>query len=180
MKKELIKKSKETGELQLTFWEKETHYGIVIYLLVIPTVFLFFFIKDAISGDTSRMRSELVVFGLVATLLSFLAYRMQKKRLRFTSVDTNLAKDQLTQIIELTAKEFKWTPSYVDDDVIVAKTSPGFWSGSWGEQITIIFDNGKVFINSICDPDKRSSVFSNGRNTQIIDLLVKRVKAASR
>jgi hypothetical protein len=86
----------------------------------------------------------------------------------------------LTKIIELTGEELKWRPHYIDDQAVVAKTSPEFWSGSWGEQITILFDNGEILVNSICDPDSRSSVFSNGRNTENINLLVERVKAASR
>ena len=95
-------------------------------------------------------------------------------------VDTKLDRDQLNRIIELTGEELKWMPFYVDDQIIIAKTFPGFWSGSWGEQITIMFDNGRILMNSICDPDKKSSVFSNGRNTKNINLLVERVKAASR
>lgn len=180
MKKELIEKSLQTRELQLTFWQKEGHYGLVIYLLIIPTVFLFFFIKDAANGNFDRAKPEFLVVGVIACGLSFMTYRLQRKRLKFVTVDTTLDRDQLTRIIELTGEELKWSPFYIDEQVIVAKTFPGFWSGSWGEQITIIFDNGKVLINSICDPDKRSSVFSNGRNTKNIDLLVERVKAASR
>ncbi len=180
MKRELINKSLETGELQLTLSQKEGHYGIVIALLIIPTVFLFFLIKNLITNDLDKIKPELLIFGTIASGLGFLAYRLQRKRLRFVTVDTNLDRDQLTKIIELTGEELKWAPFYIDDQVIIAKTFPGFWSGSWGEQITIMFDNGKVLINSICDPDKKSSVFSNGRNTKNISLLVERVKAASR
>ena len=180
MKKELIKKSLETGELHLTFWQREGHYGLVIYLLIIPTIFLFFFIKDVINDNFERAKPEFLVIGLIACGLSFVIYRLQKKRLKFVTIETKLDRDQLTQIIELTGEELKWRPHFIDDQVIIAKTFPGFWSGSWGEQITIIFDKGKIFVNSICDPDSRSSVFSNGRNTKNINLLVERVKAASR
>lgn len=180
MKKKLIKKSLETGELQLTLSQKEGHYAIVIAMLIIPTVFLFFLIKNLITNDFDKLKPELFIFGTIASGLGFLAYRLQRKRLRFVTVDTKLNRDQLTKIIELTGEELKWTPFYIDDQVIIAKTFPGFWSGSWGEQITIMFDNGKVLINSICDPDKASSVFSNGRNTKNVSLLIERVKAASR
>ncbi len=180
MKRELVTKSLETGELQLTFWQKEGHYGLVIYLLVIPAIFLFFLTRDLIAGDYTKMKWEILVAGLAASGLSFFVYRLQRKRLRFVTVDTALHRDQLMKIIELTGRELQWLPFYMDDQVIIAKTFPGFWSGSWGEQITIMFDNGKILINSICDPDKRSSVFSNGRNSKNINLLVERVKAASR
>jgi len=180
MKRELLKKSFETGELQLTLSQKEGHYAIVIALLIIPTVFLFFLFKNLITNDIDKIKPELIIFGTVASGLGFLAYRLQRKRLRFVTVETKLDRGQLTKIIELTGDELKWTPYYIDDQVIIAKTSPGFWSGSWGEQITILFDNGKILVNSICDPDKTSSVFSNGRNSKNISLLIERVKAASR
>ncbi|MBK7651543.1 MAG: hypothetical protein IPJ20_13565 [Flammeovirgaceae bacterium] len=180
MKKELIRKSLETGELQLTPSQKEGHYAIVIALLIIPTVFLFFLIKNLITNDSDKIKPELLIIGIIACGLGFLVYRLQKKRLRFVRVDTKLDRDQLNRIIELTGEELKWMPFYVDDQIIIAKTFPGFWSGSWGEQITIMFDNGRILMNSICDPDKKSSVFSNGRNTKNINLLVERVKAASR
>jgi hypothetical protein len=179
MKRELVTRSLETGELQLTFGQKGGHYGIVIYLLTIPAIFLFFFVKDAITGEY-KMQSELLIAGTVAIGISFLIYRFQRKRLKFVTIDTTINRDQLIKIIELTGEELQWRPFYVDDQVIVAKTFPGFWSGSWGEQITIIFDSGKLLVNSICDPDTSSSVFSNGRNSKNINLLVERVKAASR
>lgn len=179
MKRELIEKSLETGELQLTLSQKGGHYGIVIAFLIVPTVNLFFLIKALITNDFDKIRSELLVVALIAGGLGFLCYRFQRDRLRFVTVDTNLDRDQLMKIIELTGEELKWSPFYIDDRVIIAKTFPGFWSGSWGEQITIMLDNRKVMVNSICDPDRSSSMFSNGRNTRNINLLVERVKAAS-
>ncbi len=180
MKKELVEKSIATGELKLTISQKEGHYGIVIAFLIVPTVFLFFLIKNLITNELDKIRPELLIIGTIASGLGFLAYRFQRKRLRFVTVETKLNRDQLMKIIELTGKELKWAPFYIDDKVIIAKTFPRVWSGSWGEQITIMFDSGKILINSICDPNKMSSVFSNGRNSRNISSLVERVKAASR
>lgn len=180
MKKELIEKSLETRELQLTLSQKEGHYAIVIALLIIPTVFLFFLIKYLITDNIDKIKPGLLIMGTIAGGLGFIAYRLQRRRLKFVIVNTGLGRDQLKRIIDLTGEELNWIPFYADDQVIILKTFPKFWSGSWGEQITIMFDTGKVLINSICDPDKTSSVFSNGRNTKNIRLIVERVITASR
>ena len=79
MKKELIRKSLETGELQLTPSQKEGHYAIVIALLIIPTVFLFFLIKNLITNDSDKIKPELLIIGIIACGLGFLVYRLQKK-----------------------------------------------------------------------------------------------------
>ena len=61
-----------------------------------------------------------------------------------------------------TAKELNWKLITVTGDMIVAKTRFS-WS-SWGELITIVRDNQRILINSICDPGKWVSVASYGRN----------------
>jgi hypothetical protein len=65
-------------------------------------------------------------------------------------------------------------------DLFVAKTNPKWWTGSWGEMITILIDNDKVMINSICDPELRASVFSVGRNRKNVNRLIGNIITASR
>ena len=164
MDQRLIKRSKETGELQLTAGDKFSHYGIVVYLLIIPSTLIFVILKDLVLKGSANLRTEFVWIIVIAGALSFLFYRLQKKRLKLTKVDTCLTKEEIETVVEKVADELKWYPHLIDEEIIIAKTQPGFWSGSWGEQITIIFDSGRIWINSICDPDKMSSVTSNGRN----------------
>lgn len=180
MKRDLIKKSIETGELQLTFSQKEGHFGIVFYLLIIPAFFLFFYIKDTNSSNFDERKVEIPIIALVSCGISLLLYRHQKQMLKFVTVATQLDRAELNKIIETTSDQLKWKPQFMDDQVFIAKTFPGIWSGSWGEQITILFDHDKILINSICDPDNRGSLFSIGRNKKNINLFVELVKAASR
>ncbi len=159
----------------MTFWDKETHYGITVYLLIIPLTLLFFAGKDLILENKTEIKPELFYVTFFLTGLSVISYVVQKRRLKFKSIKTQLTRDQLINIIKETADKLKWTPHYIDEQVIVLKTHPSFWSGSWGEQITIIMDSDRILINSICDPDRRSSVFSNGRNSQNIETLTARI-----
>ena len=179
MKKELIKKSLETGELQLTFWQKEGHFGIVFYLLIIPAFFLFFFINDTNSSNFYERKIEIPLIVFTSCGISLLTYWHQRKMLKFVTVATKLNREELTKIIETTGEQLDWKPHFMDDQVFIAKTFPGFWSGSSGEQITVLFDNGRILINSIGNPDNRGALFSNGRNKKNINFLVEQVKAVS-
>ncbi|WP_136668314.1 hypothetical protein [Flavobacterium sp. H122] len=86
-----------------------------------------------------------------------------------------MTREELDPIIEKVAKELEWTSYVVNKKMIIAKTHPNFFSGSWGEQITILFDKNQVLVNSICDPDKRSSVVSMGRNTKNMNRLIEEI-----
>ena len=180
MTKDLIKKSLETGELQLTFWQKEGHFGIVFYVLIIPAFFLFFFIADTNSNNFDTRKFEIPIIVFVSCGVSLLIYRHQRQKLKFVTIATKLDRADLAKIIAKAGEQLEWKLHFMDDQIFIAKTFPGFWSGSWGEQVTIIFDNEKILINSICDPDNRGSFFSNGRNRRNVNLLVQEVQAASR
>lgn len=43
-------------------------------------------------------------------------------------------------------------------------TNPKLTSGSWGEQITVLIKGNRVYVNSVCDLNKRTSIVSFGRN----------------
>lgn len=180
MDKEQIKWTRETGELQLKTGDKLTHYGIVLYILLIPTCVVCFTLYDLFVKGRTNFRTELVWLIVITLALGSLFYRLQKRRLAMTKVKTNLSRTEIEKVIEGIANESKWSPYQIDDEVIIAKTHPGFWSGSWGEQITVIFDKGQILVNSICDPDNKSSVTSMGRNRRNIKQLIDRVDAASR
>ena len=164
MTEEDIIHSIEKNEVKLTFWGKIIHYGIVGYLMFIIAMIVFLQLANMGNGPEKPINEgEIWVFIVLLPVLFFI-YKLQRKRLKFKSVETNLKRKEINNIIREVALELKWTLDSVDENYIVAKTHPGFFSGSWGEQITIIFDRNKVLVNSICDPDKRSSVTSMGRN----------------
>lgn len=85
----------------------------------------------------------------------------------------------LLNIIEEVGKELKWVPNSRNEYVFKARTFPGFFSGSWGEQITILFGKNEIYINSICDLQKQGSVVSMGRNRKNMRLLLNRIREAS-
>lgn len=175
-----IDESIEKNELQLSKWGAFTHYGIVGMLLFIPTMILFLYLTDALSGPSNEFKDQLVWFIVVPVALALLFYKLQKHRLKFLVVETNLRRDELDKIIQLVSEELKWKIITTSTKIVVAKTYPRFTSGSWGEQITILFDNQRVLVNSICDLDKQSSVVSMGRNRKNMNRLIDEIVKESR
>ena len=180
MNNKQIKHSLESRELKLSNWEKLSHYGIVGFCFIIPLAFIFLHLKDYFENTPKSIKSGEIWFFTIPTLIGILFYYIQKRRLQFKEVNTSLNRTELNKIIEKVANELEWTLNLTKSKIIVAKTHPSFLSGSWGEQITILFDNKKVLVNSICDPDKKSSLVSMGRNKQNENKLIKEVEKASR
>ncbi len=180
MTKEQIKYSIETGELSLDNWQKFTHYGIVFYLLIIPAVFIFIHLKNYLFETHVPFREDMIWFLIIPPILAFLFYKLQKRKLQFKTIPNRLTREEMDLVIENVAEELEWKPSLINNKIIIAKTYPGFFSGSWGEQITILFDKKKILINSICDPDNRSSIMSMARNKQNIQRLIEEINDASR
>ena len=178
MTQEQIRYAKETGNLHLSFWDKFTHYGIVLGIGAIPLVV----VGAILINNTKHSKpvgSFLVLFAIVPSIVAVIAFILQKNRLKFEVVVTSLEQEKIEAIIEDVAKKLNWEFYKKNKEIIVAKTHPSFFSGSWGEQITILLDKNKVFVNSICDPDKRSSVTSMGRNKKNEKTLIKALKKAS-
>jgi hypothetical protein len=140
------------------------------------------YFKFYVIHSYSRVRTpqEMLNVSIPFTLVAILFYVVQYYRLRFTVIDTNLARERLYEIISRTADELEWISEINSKDLFVFKTNPKWWSGSWGEQITILLDKDRIMINSICDPDKRASVISIGRNNKNVTKLIENIKTASR
>ncbi|MBL0183887.1 MAG: hypothetical protein IPP96_17015 [Chitinophagaceae bacterium] len=180
MTEEQVEISLNTKKLKLSFWNKVTHFGIVGFLIFIPASFAFLHFKDALNDKSKVITTKDLLIVLIPLGIALLFYILQSNRLKFQEVDTNLSKQQLKDIIEKVANQLGWFPKEVNDNYIVAITHPSLWSGSWGEQITILFTKNKILINSICDPGRASSITSMGRNRKHVNKLIEEIKNASR
>jgi hypothetical protein len=176
MTEEEIRHSIEKNEVKLSFKGKIIHYGVVGYLMFTMTITIFLQLLNTGNGSAKPLtEGEIWVFIAMLSVIFFI-YKIQRQRLKFKSVGTNLKRKEINDIIREVALELKWTLDSVNENYIVAKSYPRFFSGRWGEQITIIFDQNRVLVNSICDPDKRSSVTSMGRNRRNENKLMNEIR----
>jgi hypothetical protein len=179
MTKKEIQISKEKQELQLNFWQKTTHYGIVIGILIIPTTIMFVSVKDILNGSNKHFSENQLWFIIIPILISILFYFLQKNRLKFKVIDTSLNVFEIKKIITEIEEQRKWIKNKNTENYYTATTYPGFFSGSWGELITIIFAENRIYFNSICNPNAKSSVVSMGRNKKHYLTLLNRINQAS-
>jgi hypothetical protein len=159
-----IQKMKDTESLVLTKGQTFWHYTIVFFLLIMPvltTVDVFkYYVTHTYSG--ARPIEELITTGYIWVLPAIVFYFIQRRRLRFKTINVSIDQDGFKAAVDQTAKRLKWKIENETTDIVVAKS--GFSWRSWGEQITIILCRDKVLFNSICDPDNRPSVASFGMN----------------
>ena len=81
-----------TNERQLTNRERFSHYSIVFYCLLISAIVFAAFIKKLINGDSKGLLG-IILFMLVPSIIGLLFYKLQKTRLKFKTVETNLPRE---------------------------------------------------------------------------------------
>ena len=151
-----------------------THYGIPFFLVNIPM----FYWTAILSVEHPAAREGSLWpdlgIGVFPLLLAALLIRRQYRKLFFTPVSTTLPPGELYPAIERLCQEHEWVPDYVGEECFVGHTPTGAFS--WGEQLFIVFDKGRVWINSVGNMDRRVSVSSFGRIRRNKRLLQKAIE----
>lgn len=143
-----------------------THYGASHMLMLYAAMFI------SISGVmhySSNIDIEgLLWLGIIPGLLAFILYRHQRRKLDFQSIPTSLDKQAIYDQIYKLSVTYDWDVDHYGEDCIVAHTNPSLWGMTWGEQIFVVFDKGQVWVNSVNDLNKRTSICSFGHNKRNI------------
>jgi hypothetical protein len=178
MTKAEFRNSISTGKLQLTTREKLKHFEPIIFIFIV-FLFLLFLCLMLLFNSKKSVPTELPVTAICVGFVTLVLYKLQKRRLKFKTVTSSLNRKKTLQIIEKVANDLEWTIYHNKNNVILAETHPEFLSGSWGEQITILLDRNKIFVNSICALHKRTSMVSMGRNRQNMNTLIYEIQKAN-
>jgi hypothetical protein len=174
MNKESIDIMKQTKRMLLSRWQTIDHYFIVLIIMLIPGFTLFSLFEIYIAGTYKGVRTanELISTAWPWIIPAIVFFFLQKRRLIFREVRIEYSDQEFKEAIDRTAKEYEWQIELNNRNVFKAYR-PWNWSGSWGEMITIIKDKDQLLMNSICDPNKLSSVASFGWNRRNIDTFLK-------
>ena len=169
------------GRLKLTIGQTIDHYFIVVFLLIVPglTSHNLYKIYVTKTYDGVRTADELITFSLPFLILSIFFIFIQRHRLKFQEIKINYTDEQFQGAVNRTIEQLKWQIEYNDNDFFRAYR-PWNWSASWGEMITIIKEKDRLLINSICDPNKTSSVLSWGWNKQNIKIFKQNLTTVDR
>ena len=152
----------ETKTVNLTKGKKFWHYSVVLFLLIIPVMTTIDVFKYYVTHSYSSTKPIDYTFGYLWILPAIIFYFIQRHGLKFKTIDVSVDNDTFHHAVKKTAKELDWNISEMTNDFVIAKS--GFSWKSWGERITIIHDKDKILFNSICDPDRMTSVASFGMN----------------
>jgi hypothetical protein len=173
MKKNQLEKSIITGKLPLSFLEFINHYFIVFICFAGPLALIG---KNTFTG--SEPIRNVIALSIIPGILGIIFTWLQSKRLYFEQLKTQLNHNELNRIIDEVADQLEWYIQIRTENYLIARTHPSHWSYSWGERITILFSQDRILVNSICDPKKRPSIVSFGRNHKNVSTLLKRIEKA--
>lgn len=177
---QFIDEMKTTERVKLSFWNSINHYLIVLFTFIPLILSIYNYFKFYLTNSYTGVKtpSEMLVVSIPFTIAGIFFYYIQYKRLKFITLKTNLSQNKIQEIVSETAKQLEWIKITKSVDLTIFKTFPNWSTGSWGEQITIIINDDKVLINSICDPDKTSSIASFGRNKKNVITLLQNINNA--
>lgn len=121
--------------------------------------------KTATTGENPVF---LLVPALIMLPIGMISWRLQKRKLYFKEIRTALSKEEIFEAVGEIGEKDEWSLEYAGEDCIVTHTNPGMWSLTWGEQIFIVFDEKRIWVNSINDLNKRTNIISFVRNKRNI------------
>ncbi|MCT4603399.1 MAG: hypothetical protein N4A59_10920 [Marinifilum sp.] len=158
------------------------HYFFVLIILIPFLLTVVDYIKN-MTGMYQRGRSiyELFEGTAIFVLLAFVLLIIQFKRLEFENIKTSLPTDVILSLCSKYALVNNLEIKHVgkNEFVAISKRSAFFEWGEWGEMLTVIIKDQKIYINSICDPYKRPNIISMGKNRAYKRALIETIKKAS-
>ncbi|MDG1476652.1 MAG: hypothetical protein P8Q14_05870 [Vicingaceae bacterium] len=165
---------KKNKRLKLTTIQTLTHYGIVIFLSLIVSLTIWslieIYVTDTYTGVLTA--GELIKSSLPFLFAAIIFALIQNRRLNFKEVNLTYTDEQFQETIQRTIKDLEWRIDK-NNKTFFRANRPWNWSGSWGEMVTIIKEKDGLLLNSICDPNHMSSVFSYGWNRKNIKTFLK-------
>lgn len=170
----------QDGRIKLTFGQTIDHYIIVLFFLFVPVLTTYNLFKIFITEtyDGKRTAGELITTAIPFFILAIVFIVVQRNRLKLREIKINYTESQFQEAVEQTIIELKWEIEINDEKAFRARR-PWNWKSSWGEMITIFKEDGRLLINSICDPDGKTSVASWGWNDKNIYVFEKNLRKAA-
>ncbi len=88
---------------------------------------------------------------LIAVVVFVIKKLIKERMLKFRSIETNMTPDQQCSYLRWVIEEkLKWEITEINEYLIIART-PESAGNPMGETVTIVFDSGRILLNSIGD-----------------------------
>lgn len=152
MNEENARAAIKSSRLRLKGLQLFNYYGPCISFATVPILFPLFGPVDDVVFPI------IIIFSILAVVAGFVQYN----GLKLHQFALEVHKTEALAKLEDFAQERKWFVFKPTDNVIEMVTPMNFLN--WGQRITVIFDENKVLVNSICDPSKKMALTSWGQN----------------
>ena len=165
-----MSQSEKTKTLKLSKGQLCAHYAVVPFLLIMPLLTTYSLFQIYVAKNYTGVRKPYeLIDGYLWIIPAIFFYFVQKRRLQFREIKIKVDSNTFKKAAESTAAKLIWIIKHESNDYIVAIRKGSLSTGgSWGEMITIIRNENKVLINSICDPGNIISIASYGWNKKNI------------
>lgn len=163
-----------TRHLPLTTDWATTHYALPSLMVFILCGMLLFNLFSLICAWGVLLPLWALCIPL---LLALLLFRVQRNRLDFEEAPTRLSVEEIGNLFIELAEAHEWSIDHLGYDCIVAHTNPSMWSFTWGEHIFVVYDSGRVWLNSVNNLDRRSSIVSFGYTRRNLRWIVEAIRA---
>lgn len=163
-----------TRHLPLTTDWATTHYALPSLMVFILCCMLLFNLFSLIYSWGVLLPLWVLCIPL---LLALLLFHVQRNRLDFEEVPTRLSIEEIGNLFIELAEVHEWSIDHLGYDCIVAHTNPSMWSFTWGEHIFVVYDSGRVWLNSVNNLDRRSSIVSFGYTRRNLRWIVEAIRA---
>ncbi len=161
-----IRSSVENQKLQLKGQQRFNHHFAAHFALLVGLGLPALTVVDwLIDGRIGVVLSglEIALFSTPWLVGATLLYRHLVRILALSKVTTPLGVSAIRELLVSLARRERWSVQNNRKTFMVLKTNPGF-TWNWGERITVLFQGGEVWVNSICDPNSDPAIYSSGRN----------------
>lgn len=174
---ELLLEMITSQRLKLSFWDKISHYWIVVLTFFGAIFWWYQVIKINITKleTTFPTLERSIMLGVGFLVISIVFFIIQYRRLIFKQVVIDCTKKQCKKAIVKTTQELEWIIIEKSDSYICAVHNTRTYL-NWGELITIIKTDKGILINSICAPAAKTALFSFGWNRKNRNTFIRNLK----
>ena len=135
---------------------------LIILLFALNSIIEYFFGHYEI-GRFVWVNSLFVVLALIIFVFQYKGIYLQK-------IDIQFSEDQFQEAVERTKKELEWDIEINQEHFLQAYSIDWFSNILrgivWGEMITIVKQDGILYFNSICDPNRVMAFFFLAKNKE--------------
>ena len=169
----------KTKRLHLKGKELINHYLPVCLFLTVPLADIYFLIESKLNKEIEVEQRIIDGFNLVwiFLVLAIVTFIIKYWSLKFKIIESTIDFSNFKRVINVTSKELNWSIITQNDEYIVASANSGFFG--FGERVTIVKFEKFILINSICNPESRPAILSQGGNEKNIQTFTRNIKASA-